>query len=70
MHLHVSSIHVFQAPVSASRVASVITSNLMLLVNSGRSRRWFETVTFNCRHKMTARKAAHRVTSAVQSRSE
>lgn len=44
----VSSIQVFHAPVSASRVASVTTSNLMLLVSSGRSRRWLDTVTFSC----------------------
>lgn len=48
----VSSIQTFHAPVSASLVASVITSYLMLLVNSGRSRRWFETVTFSCRDKV------------------
>lgn len=47
-HSHASSIQPFHAPVSASRVASVTTSYLMLLVNSGKSRMWFDTVTFSC----------------------
>jgi hypothetical protein len=49
-HLHapVSSTQAFQAAVRASRVAAVITSYLTECVSCGRSRRWFDTVTFSC----------------------